>query len=99
MRLSVITSCEGCGVCCMREISPPYMDEIDLIPRALQDEVNQHRAAMELLGGGAGPCLWFDMATKRCTHYDDRPNVCREFELNGEECHDVRRAFGVDDPS
>lgn len=24
-------------------------------------------------------CEWFDAATGRCSHYDERPNFCREF--------------------
>jgi uncharacterized protein len=36
------------------------------------------------------PCLWFDLESGRCRHYEYRPEVCREFEVGGEECLRLR---------
>jgi Fe-S-cluster containining protein len=36
------------------------------------------------------PCLWYDAASKRCRFYEYRPEVCREFEVGGEDCLRIR---------
>jgi Fe-S-cluster containining protein len=43
-------------------------------------------------------CLWFDVPTRRCRHYEDRPPVCREFEVGGEGCLGWREEFGINSP-
>jgi Fe-S-cluster containining protein len=45
-----------------------------------------------------GPCLWLDPQTKRCRHYEHRPDVCREFPLGGLSCLGWRRDFGLPVP-
>ena len=35
-------------------------------------------------------CIALDPETNRCTIYDVRPNVCRNFEVGSEECLDLR---------
>ena len=32
------------------------------------------------------PCIWLDEQTRRCGHYDHRPQACREFEVGSEDC-------------
>ena len=32
------------------------------------------------------PCSWLDVKTKRCSRYDERPQVCRSFPVGCEEC-------------
>lgn len=41
------------------------------------------------------PCLWFDPATKGCGHYEWRPEICREFEVGGEDCQRLRAMKGI----
>lgn len=36
------------------------------------------------------PCLWFDLETRRCRNYHDRPTVCRDFEPGSDYCGDVK---------
>lgn len=44
-----------------------------------------------------GICIWFDEVTKRCKHYDLRPDTCREVvECGDENCRGWRDAYGVD---
>jgi Fe-S-cluster containining protein len=57
-------------------------NELDVLSPPLRREVE--RATRE--GVPPGGCLWFDRAKKACLHYDERPEVCRQFELGGEEC-------------
>jgi len=39
---------------------------------------------------GNSPCLWLDQETLKCKHYDQRPEICRDFVRGGEECLRVR---------
>lgn len=41
------------------------------------------------------PCLWFDERTRKCKHYEWRPDVCREFKVGEEDCLRVRQAGGA----
>jgi len=90
----VITKCDGCGVCCREQNIPPYLDEIDFIPLALQKEVIEARKHEAELAGK--PCIWWDQATRKCRHHEDRPNICREYEVGGELCLETRARFGVE---
>ena len=88
-----VTSCDGCGVCCREQNIPPYLDEIDFIPLALQREVIDARKREAELAGQ--PCLWWDPATGKCRHHEHRPNICREYEVGGELCLETRERFEV----
>lgn len=41
-------------------------------------------------------CLWLDRTTLRCRFHELRPSICREFELNSEECHSWRQQYRID---
>lgn len=41
------------------------------------------------------PCLWFDLATRRCRHHEHRPTICREFEIGSEDCVRMRAERGI----
>lgn len=44
------------------------------------------------------PCLWFDTETKRCRHYEYRPETCRDPDVmfpGNEACRATRRHFGI----
>jgi Fe-S-cluster containining protein len=88
-----VTRCDGCGVCCREQNIPPYLDEIDFIPPALQREVLEARKHEAELAGK--PCIWWDEGTRKCRHHEDRPNICREYEVGGELCMETRARFGV----
>lgn len=59
------------------------------LPTELQDEIN----AVE---GCAKPCVWLDLETKRCRHYELRPPVCREFVPGNEVCLEDRELAGIE---
>ena len=40
-------------------------------------------------------CIWYDGASGRCRHYDDRPRACRAFAVGGVDCLDARRRAGL----
>lgn len=42
------------------------------------------------------PCLWLDMETRRCRHYEHRPTICREFPPGSDSCGYWRFAAKMD---
>ena len=107
--LPVIESCAGCGACCEVVTLPPFRRRFDQSGEDVWERLKWDRPDLvaELLDAerarrfeGAPsygtPCLWYDPATRRCRHYDERPGACREFELGGRDCRDARRRAGVD---
>lgn len=85
-----VTDCGGCGACCMELSVPPFLDEIDFLPRELQQEVIAGRMEESDRAAQGLPCIWFDSQTLKCRHYEHRPNICREFETGGDCCLETR---------
>jgi Fe-S-cluster containining protein len=91
-----VISCDGCGVCCSHIGNPPFMGfEVYDLPEDLRDEMLRVSAAREEM---ALPCLWLDQTTKKCSHYEHRPSVCRDYEMGGPACLLMREATGIDRP-
>lgn len=87
-----ITSCEGCGVCCKEQHIPPFLDDIDFLPKELEREmIELRKIEAELIGK---PCAWQDQATGKCRHHEHRPNICREYEIGAELCLEIRAKYG-----
>lgn len=88
-------TCDGCGACCLGMGVPPFGEwqgdvgedsddpEFDALPEPLKQEII---AAMEVEGWAFKPCLWFDMETRRCKHYELRPVICVVFEPGNPIC-------------
>jgi Fe-S-cluster containining protein len=93
--------CDGCGACCA------YYT----IFASRQDAAREPRIAAETLelGGWLETAKWayklhplpfhesccFLDAGKRCTIYETRPDVCREFAAGAQPCQDARVAKGL----
>lgn len=104
----MITSCAGCGACCLVVVAPPFVrhfdgegeeawerlrrDRPDLM-NAIVASAHQRRERGEPSYGS--PCLWYDPATQGCRHYDLRPTACRAFAVDSIDCHDARRRAGI----
>ncbi len=87
------TTCGGCGVCCLQVGVPPYTGiDGDVPPRWLEWNVNRHCDRLDL----RLPCIWYDPRTRGCSHYEYRPQVCREFEIGSPDCLEFREMHGVD---
>jgi hypothetical protein len=43
------------------------------------------------------PCLWFDEQTRRCRHWEHRPEVSRGFVVGSEACLVHREQRGIDE--
>jgi Fe-S-cluster containining protein len=93
-----VVSCTGppCGACCEHQAGLPVtwytVIEPDApLPADLRREIDDTARRWNGPGmwrgpGDDAPCVWYDAATKRCRHYENRPAVCREFEVGGPEC-------------
>ncbi|NNE00887.1 MAG: hypothetical protein HKN47_26530 [Pirellulaceae bacterium] len=33
-----------------------------------------------------GICCWYDQQNRTCKHHAHRPNVCRDFQVGGDDC-------------
>ena len=102
-----VISCDGCGVCCMHcgvccmHIGwPPYLcGEAESLPASVRADLELTREISDRVAVSIGhdyfPCGWLDRSTGRCKHYEHRPEVCREFEVGGEDCHELRESGGI----
>lgn len=60
------------------------------MPAELIDEIDAHFLGLVRGHEPQELCLWYDPATRRCRHYEWRPQVCRNYELGGEACLALR---------
>lgn len=42
------------------------------------------------------PCVWLDLSSQRCRHYEHRPQACRDFEVDSQLCRLSRWDEGID---
>ncbi len=92
----VIDDCSGCGACCMGTPVPPFEPgeeaRWNLTPAQL-------RPIRDRIAGGQQfdrlPCVWFDSQTRRCRHYEQRPDACRRFEPGSTLCRLSRIDIGL----
>ena len=80
--------CAGCGRCChlVVELTPL----VDDVPEEL---VVEHAGVRCMDQHGDGACVALDRATRLCTIYERRPQVCRDFTRASALCERV--VFGV----
>ena len=86
--------------------TPPFYGESDprwkALPEAMRQElanwVMQPSPRFLLMVGHDGPvnpCIWLDILTGTCRHYDLRPDVCRDFEVGNDSCRAFRKDVGL----
>lgn len=95
--LPIIESCDSCGACCMRTPVPPFEPGEEVardVPADLLQLIRDRIDADEHFDPVA--CVWFDAASRRCGHYDLRPEACRTFEIGGDPCRMSRWDVGID---
>lgn len=97
MEALAIVSCDGCGACCMQQGHPPYTDEeLAVVPAELKTPLDAYLAGLE--GDDTGrPCLWLDLETRQCRHYEHRPQICRNFERGSAACTLLRWRYRIED--
>ena len=85
-------SCDNCeAVCCRLQVL--LIGDND-VPEAMTEwsdwgQVMQRR--------DDGWCTALDRTTMRCTIYEQRPQVCRDYDMGGPECIDERGAILIRD--
>lgn len=99
---AAVPDCITCGACCVygliavnRRDPEPLSEYVELTPdnadvvieRVLPRDKVDGRCAH--LGGTIGVEI-------SCEVYEDRPNVCRDFEAGSDRCFGYRRMYGID---
>lgn len=90
-------SCDNCrAACCYTWIIAVDAEDLrngvpealtDPLPRSQFDDVNDQRSArMMKRSEGTHACVALDEETNRCTIYDRRPRVCRDFRVGSIDC-------------
>lgn len=86
-------SCTGCAaICCRLEVLLMGDDDV---PEHLTSEDRWGGWVMRRLDDGW--CAAVDRNTMRCTIYERRPAICREYEMGGSDCL-VERSQALDSP-
>lgn len=104
---SPIPDCMTCGACCAfllcvavkptDSTSDSYVWKItgeDNLGEMIVDKFMRRKAetmTCVALGGNVGE-------TVGCQIYEERPQVCREFEAGSDKCHALRRSYGIELP-
>lgn len=79
---------------------PPFGGPLDPALECLPQDLRREMDAMYASRPASefsldAPCPWLDLKTRRCTHYEHRPQTCREFEIGSHGCAQYRRRLGL----
>jgi len=105
--LPVIENCNDCGACCREQGGLPISYYIGILkgrdnhkpPPALLAEMEATLAEWRrgFFPPDGSPCIWYDAETKRCKHYEHRPDICRDgLKVGDDGCRRWRRQYGID---
>ena len=81
--------CDNCEACCYR-LEVMLISETG-VPHYYIEQNEAGSSVMSRLEDGW--CVALDRTTMKCTIYDKRPWVCREFEMGSYECVVERRDY------
>jgi uncharacterized protein len=82
-------TCSSCEACCCR-LEVMLITDTGVPDRYIQTD---KWGGMSMARLDDGWCSALDRNSMRCTIYQKRPLVCREYEMGGAECIDERSAF------
>jgi Fe-S-cluster containining protein len=82
-------SCSACAaICCQL---PVLLMPDDAVPDWF---IDRDEYDLEIMAkGDDGWCVAIDPSSMRCTIYEKRPQVCRDFDMGGGDCRDERAAW------
>lgn len=83
------TSCSNCKACCCR-LEVMLISDTGVPERFISRDQYGGETMMKLDDGW---CAALDRETYMCTIYENRPWICREFEMGSYECIDERAKF------
>jgi len=75
-------SCSRCDACCCR-LEVMIISETGVPDRFIEFDKWGGRSMLRLDDGW---CAALDRNTMKCTIYEKRPTICRDFEMGGDEC-------------
>jgi Fe-S-cluster containining protein len=85
--------------------TPPFGDSTDPrwleLSKELKSEIENwiltgpRYQFMVKFDGHINPCIWLNLVTGECRHYNQRPDVCREFEVGNDSCRMLRKEVGL----
>ena len=84
-------TCASCQACCCR-LEVLIISDTGVPERYI---TRDKWGAETLLRLDDGWCAALDRETFLCTIYEQRPWICREFEMGSYECRDERVAMGI----
>lgn len=94
-------ACDGCGECCRTYLVVASESDAELEPKIkalgerLEDPEGTPAKRYRLIPRGeTGSCVFLER-DNRCSIYDTRPRLCRQFPAGSEMCEDVRRFAGL----
>lgn len=67
------------------------------LPDALKQQILDHVAELTDVDIGE-PCIWYNQETRQCSHYEFRPQMCRDFEAGNDHCLRLREKYGIESP-
>jgi Fe-S-cluster containining protein len=88
-RVDPAIRCSQCAAACCR-LKVAVMPD-DKIPAWLLD--HDDRGMPILAKAESGWCAALDQDTMRCMIYRQRPTICRDFAMGGDDCRAVRSAW------
>ena len=89
--------CSHCAACCCRM---PVLVICD--PDVPERFTEEDESGMTFMAQGEdGWCVALDRNTLRCTIYEIRPQICRDFDMGGIDCQEIRASSheAATDPS
>ncbi len=81
--------CLQCKACCCRLIVE-LVGGLDDVPEDMTEEVHDFGAYILRMRQRHGYCIALDQTTFQCTIYANRPLVCQQFAVGGEDCREAR---------
>lgn len=104
--LPAIDNCNDCGACCTAQEALPVGWYLGVLrgrrhglPAELLAELEAFAERFNAHGwpSNGEPCVWYDADTRRCKHYEHRPDVCRDGVKPGDDaCREWRKVRGID---
>jgi uncharacterized protein len=86
-----IVTCTSCRACCCR-LEVMLMSEDDIPPGLVETDRWGGRVMQRLADGW---CAALDRETMLCGIYEQRPTICRDYEVGGTDCISERSQSGV----
>jgi Fe-S-cluster containining protein len=96
--VTIMKNCKGCGKCCSEYYNADKWFDVELhsddrlrIPEEFQEyrtggDSSQPQPYWWMKRKNNGSCICFDDTTKLCTIYENRPDICKQFNSTDPRC-------------